>query len=81
MQVTNEASQSSSDDTKFLFSCHQTRSSKHNIGNVFVSLQDFCEHSERWPPLSELQLFMGEVGKSCVEVCKLSGKFCLCVIN
>ena len=76
LQVTNEASQSLSDGTEFLFSRHQAISLRHNIGNIFVSLQDFCEHSERWPPLSEMQLFMGEVGKSCAEVCKLSGKLC-----
>ncbi|XP_020630334.1 alpha-1,6-mannosylglycoprotein 6-beta-N-acetylglucosaminyltransferase A-like [Orbicella faveolata] len=44
--------------------------------NAFSEYYDFCEHSERWPPLSEMQLFMGEAGKSCVEVCKLSGLLC-----
>ena len=52
-----------------------------HIGKIFVSLQEFCEHGERWPPLSEMQLFMGEAGKSCVEVCKLTGKFYWCVIK
>ena len=38
------------------------------------SSKNFCEHSERWPPSSEMKLFMGEAGKSCVEVCKMSGE-------
>ena len=41
---------------------------------VFFSSKNFCERSERWPPLSEMKLFMGEAGKSCVEVCKMSGE-------
>ena len=40
----------------------------------FFSSKNFCEHSERWPPLSEMKLFMGEAGKSCVEVCKMTGE-------
>ena len=42
--------------------------------SVFFSSKNFCERSERWPPLSEMKLFMGEAGKSCVEVCKMSGE-------
>lgn len=41
--------------------------------NNLPFLQNFCEHVERWPPLSEMNLFMGEAGKSCVEVCKVHG--------
>ncbi|XP_073230837.1 alpha-1,6-mannosylglycoprotein 6-beta-N-acetylglucosaminyltransferase A-like [Porites lutea] len=44
--------------------------------NAFTEYYNFCEHSERWPPLSEMKLFMGEAGKSCVEVCKMSGLLC-----
>ena len=41
---------------------------------LFFFSKNFCGHSERWPPLSEMKLFMGEAGKSCVEVCKMSGE-------
>ncbi|KAJ7378518.1 Alpha-1,6-mannosylglycoprotein 6-beta-N-acetylglucosaminyltransferase A [Desmophyllum pertusum] len=44
--------------------------------NAFNEHYNFCEHGERWPPLSEMKLFMGEAGKSCVEVCKVSGLLC-----
>lgn len=44
--------------------------------NAFTEYLHFCEHVERWPPLSEMKLLMGETGKSCVEVCKMSGLLC-----
>jgi len=44
--------------------------------NAFTEYYNFCEHVERWPPLSEMKLFIGEAGKSCVEVCKTSGLLC-----
>ena len=40
---------------------------------LFLFLQNFCEHIERWPPLSEMMLLMGAAGKSCVDVCKERG--------
>ncbi|XP_058948296.2 alpha-1,6-mannosylglycoprotein 6-beta-N-acetylglucosaminyltransferase A-like isoform X2 [Pocillopora verrucosa] len=38
--------------------------------NAFTEYYNFCEHIERWPPLSEMMLLMGAAGKSCVDVCK-----------
>ncbi|RMX57963.1 hypothetical protein pdam_00020016 [Pocillopora damicornis] len=35
-----------------------------------LKTENFCEHIERWPPLSEMMLLMGAAGKSCVDVCK-----------
>ncbi|XP_068751792.1 alpha-1,6-mannosylglycoprotein 6-beta-N-acetylglucosaminyltransferase A-like [Montipora capricornis] len=44
--------------------------------NAFTEYFNFCEHVERWPPLSEMKLLMGETGKSCVQVCKMSDLLC-----
>ncbi|KAK2561514.1 hypothetical protein P5673_015486 [Acropora cervicornis] len=49
--------------------------------NAFTEYLHFCEHVERWPPLSEMKLLMGETGKSCVEVCKIFGAKCGSVLR
>nr|XP_058948310.1 alpha-1,6-mannosylglycoprotein 6-beta-N-acetylglucosaminyltransferase A-like [Pocillopora verrucosa] len=44
--------------------------------NAFTEYYNFCEHIERWPPLSEMILSMGAAGKSCVDVCKERESLC-----
>ncbi|XP_031550689.1 alpha-1,6-mannosylglycoprotein 6-beta-N-acetylglucosaminyltransferase A-like isoform X2 [Actinia tenebrosa] len=44
--------------------------------NAFLENLDFCTSGHQWPPKSEMKVLIGQLGKSCRDVCFEKGLLC-----